>query len=152
MLQCPKKEAYDEPISFKPCTMPYHHVCPQLASSDKRWKNNNRATYPLFQISLSRHGIRRNSAKFTYLLVSQMITFPSKPDVTSNLVLVSYSMFFTQLVWPCKVHTFVSSFLRSQSAIVVSSEQVANSLLSRNLQIKWKGRNSLISWKPFQYP
>lgn len=62
-----------------------------------------------------------------------MMTFPSKPDVTSNLVLVSYSMFLTQLVWPCRVHTLVFSFLRSQSAIVVSSEHVANSRLSRNL-------------------
>lgn len=34
----------------------------------------------------------------TYLFVSQMITFPSNPDVTSSLVLVSYSMFLTQLV------------------------------------------------------
>lgn len=62
-----------------------------------------------------------------------MMTFPSKPEVTSNLVLVSYSMFLTQLVWPCRVHTLVLSFLRSQSAMVVSSEHVANSRLSRNL-------------------
>lgn len=76
----------------------------------------------------------------TYLFVSQMITFPSNPDVTSSLVLVSYSMFLTQLVWPCKVHTFVFSFLRSQSAIVVSSEQVAKSRLSRNLKMGEKYR------------
>lgn len=69
----------------------------------------------------------------THLLVSQMMTLPSKPEVTSSLVLVSYSMFLTQLVWPCRVHTLVLSFLRSQSAMVVSSEQVANSRLSRNL-------------------
>lgn len=83
--------------------------------------------------------------KFVYLLVSQMMTFPSNPDVTSNLVLVSYSIFFTQLVWPCKVHTFESSFLRSHSATVVSSEHVANNLLSRNLQIqkKRKGKGSV---------
>lgn len=68
------------------------------------------------------------------LFVSQVITFPSNPDVTNSLVLVSYSMFLTQLVWPCKVQTLVLRFRRSQSATVVSSEQVAKSLLSRNLE------------------
>lgn len=70
----------------------------------------------------------------TNLLVSQVITFPSKPDVTSKRVCVSYSIFFTQLAWPCNEHTFEFSFLKSHNAMVVSSEQVANNRLSRNLQ------------------
>lgn len=62
------------------------------------------------------------------------MTFPSKPEVTSRRVLVSYSMFFTQLACPCSEHTLEFSFRRSHSAMVVSSEQVANKRLSRNLQ------------------
>lgn len=61
------------------------------------------------------------------------MTLPSKPEVTSSRVLVSYSMFFTQLAWPCSEHTLELSLRRSHSAMVVSSEQVANNRLSRNL-------------------
>lgn len=69
------------------------------------------------------------------LLVSHVITFPSNPDVTRRRVFVSYSMFFTQLAWPCSEHTFEFSFRRSHNAIVVSSEQVANKRLSKNLML-----------------
>lgn len=62
------------------------------------------------------------------------MTLPSKPDVTRSRVLVSYSMFFTQLAWPCNEQTFEFSLRRSHNAIVVSSEQVANKRLSKNLQ------------------
>lgn len=62
------------------------------------------------------------------------MTLPSKPDVTRRRVLVSYSMFFTQLAWPCNEQTFEFSFRRSHNAIVVSSEQVANKRLSKNLR------------------
>lgn len=86
-----------------------------------------------------------------HLFVSQVITFPSNPDVTNSLVLVSYSMFLTQLVWPCKVQTLVLRFRRSQSATVVSSEQVAKSLLSRNLmlltQSSWASDRVLICFE-----
>ena len=67
------------------------------------------------------------------LLVSQVMTFPSKPEVTRRRVLVSYSIFFTQLAWPCREHTLEFKFRRSHNAMVVSSEQVANRRLSRNL-------------------
>lgn len=71
--------------------------------------------------------------------MSHVMTLPSKPDVTRRRVLVSYSMFFTQLAWPCKEHTFEFNFLKSHNAIVVSSEQVANKRLSKNLQEKQPG-------------
>lgn len=38
-----------------------------------------------------------NTLTHTNLFMSHVITFPSKPDVTRRRVLVSYSMFFTQL-------------------------------------------------------
>lgn len=75
-----------------------------------------------------------NPVKMADLLVSHVMTLPSKPDVTRSRVLVSYSMFFTQLAWPCNEHTFEFSLRRSHNAIVVSSEQVANKRLSKNLQ------------------
>lgn len=48
---------------------------------------------------------------------------------------MSYSMFFTQLAWPCNEQTFEFSLRRSHNAIVVSSEQVANKRLSKNLML-----------------
>lgn len=52
--------------------------------------------------------------------------------------MVSYSMFFTQLACPCKEHTFEFNFRKSHNAIVVSSEQVANKRLSKNLPVTRK--------------
>lgn len=74
------------------------------------------------------------SRTHTNLLVSHVMTLPSKPDVTRRRVLVSYSMFFTQLAWPCSEQTFEFSLRRSHNAMVVSSEQVANKRLSKNLR------------------
>lgn len=76
----------------------------------------------------------------TNLFVSHVITFPSKPDVTRRRVFVSYSMFFTQLACPWSEQTFEFSLRRSHNAIVVSSEQVANKRLSKNLQDKERKR------------
>lgn len=82
-----------------------------------------------------RHGRQtQNEHTHTHLLVSHVMTLPSKPDVTRSRVLVSYSMFFTQLAWPCSEHTLELSLRRSHSAMVVSSEHVANRRLSRNLR------------------
>lgn len=75
-----------------------------------------------------------HNAKPTNLLVSHVMTLPSKPDVTRRRVLVSYSMFFTQLAWPCSEQTLEFSLRRSHNAMVVSSEQVANRRLSKNLE------------------
>lgn len=103
-----------------------------------------RFTHPTWK-NVSNHGskLERCDLQFrmsilvrvnTHLFVSHVMTLPSKPDVTRRRVLVSYSMFFTQLAWPCNEQTFEFSFLRSHNAIVVSSEQVANKRLSKNLQ------------------
>lgn len=73
------------------------------------------------------------------------MTLPSKPDVTRSLVLVSYSMFFTQLAWPCSEQTLEFSFRRSHNAIVVSSEQVANRRLSKNLPRHGHGHGQQIN-------
>jgi len=75
-----------------------------------------------------------HTVQITNLFVSHVMTLPSKPDVTRRRVLVSYSMFFTQLACPCNEQTFEFSLRRSHNAIVVSSEQVANKRLSKNLQ------------------
>lgn len=67
---------------------------------------------------------------------------PSNPEVTKSLSFCENSIFFTHLEWPTRDRTFLLRLRVSHSAIVVSSEQVANILESRNL-----GEKHLHWWK-----
>lgn len=70
-----------------------------------------------------------------YPLISHPRIFPSKPEVTRIPSAAEYSMFFTQLLWPCRRRIRRFRFRTSHSATVWSSLQEANTRESRNLQI-----------------
>lgn len=115
---------------FKSCMMmrrpPVVHITICLASGDSLHRIKPDAWNTLWYTKLYS----------VYELISHVNILPSRQDVTNNLSLTENSMFLTHLEWPRRERIFFLRLRISHSAIVVSSEHVANIRPSKNLGIR----------------